>query len=171
VFFKARDALAFGAIEGEFNLYEWHDGQITLLSADIPGAKFPTELAGATADGDSVFFRTKRQLVAQDLDERQDVYVARVGGGFAPPAPPMAPCNPLVEGACQGPASAGLGVALAPASAAFSGAGNEAGPKPRKKKGNKKKGKKSGHGTKKKSGKKQKGRQARDTTTNGRAAK
>jgi dipeptidyl aminopeptidase/acylaminoacyl peptidase len=55
---------------------------------------------GISADGRSVFFSTDESLLPSDRDGGdQDLYVARLGGGFAePPSPP--PC----EGdACQGP--------------------------------------------------------------------
>lgn len=112
VFFIKRDVLAPGAVEGQRNLYEWHDGQIAFLGTSLelhnaPGTPFTsagTELAfaGTSADGGDVFFVSRDRLSWQDHDSRNDLYNARVGGGFSEPPPAPEPC----EGdACQGSAS------------------------------------------------------------------
>ena len=45
-------------------------------------------LGGTTPSGNDVFFTTMAQLVPQDADGYDDIYDARVGGGFpAPPGP------------------------------------------------------------------------------------
>jgi hypothetical protein len=130
VFFRKRDALAPGALEsttvGESNLYQWRNGQISLLVSDIPGGDGEKRVSfmGASDDGDSVFFRTKRSLVPQDSDGRQDVYVARVGGGFDPSPPPPAPCDPQGDGSCLGPATPGPASLGAVASAMSTSRGN-----------------------------------------------
>jgi hypothetical protein len=66
-----------------------------------------------------VFFATHSQLVGQDTDGQGDVYDARTGGGFPPPAPPPTEC----EGdACLSPLAAPIDTT--PASLSFSGSGN-----------------------------------------------
>ena len=50
--------------------------------------------------GDDIFFTTDQGLVPQDTDGQDDVYDARLGGGF-PPAP--AEPQPCSGDACQGP--------------------------------------------------------------------
>ncbi len=113
LFYKA-DPLAPGAPEGsDHGLFEWHDGQISLLAATdnddpSPGSS-AVRMGGASDDMDSVFFTTPQSLVGQDFDGRQDFYVARVGGGFADPPAPPTPCDPLSDGSCQGPGAPGSG--------------------------------------------------------------
>src|SRR5690606_5167107 len=105
VFFWSPNVLAQGAVEGGVNLYEWDEGQITLLSTGdraLPEAggseNGQLQFAGASADGKNVYFSTPRALLPQDFDERADLYVARVGGGLAPPPPPPPLCDALAEG-------------------------------------------------------------------------
>ena len=50
--------------------------------------------------GRNIFFITSQGLVPQDTDGADDVYDARLGGGF--PLPP-APVQPCAGDACQGP--------------------------------------------------------------------
>jgi len=83
------------------------------------------ELVGVDATGENVFFETADQLVGQDTDTQVDFYDARVGGGFAAPAPAAA-CDAgetLAGEACSHPGSTG-GVFGAPGSLTFSGPGN-----------------------------------------------
>ncbi len=114
------------------NVYEWHEGQVHLISdgrdTAVSGDHFPedssssaTRLLGSDSTGANVFFETADRLVGQDTDTQVDVYDARIGGGF-PYTPPSASC---AGEACHGtPESApSLG---SPVSAAFSGPGNVA---------------------------------------------
>jgi len=106
VFFSMYDRLAVGAIEGRSNLYQWEDGQISLIgTSSAPGYSIRnTDLAfgGASANGDDVYFTTVDKYSWQDIDAKPDVYDARVGGGFAAPPTPEAPCDPLVAAGCHG---------------------------------------------------------------------
>jgi hypothetical protein len=126
VFFNSRDILAPGATGGNLNLYEWAHGQVARLATGT-AAGFtdgsPLRFAGASADGSDVYFATPVSLTWEDRDERSSVYDARVGGGFAEPPAPPAPCNPGSEGSCQRPSSQPLGSPPA-ASATFTGSGN-----------------------------------------------
>ena len=82
------------------DVYEWADGTLALISSGAVEASAVT-YGGVSADGRSVFFSTNRSLIAADRDGGdQDLYVARLDGGFpdGPPAPP--PCD---GDACQGP--------------------------------------------------------------------
>jgi hypothetical protein len=129
VFFKAPDVLALGAVSGNNNIYEWQRGQVFLLATG-PEAKeefgdgSSVEIFGATPSGDDVFIRSASKLVPQDVDSVADIYDARVDGGFAPPEPELEPCNPEVN--CRGAALVAP-LASSPASAVFSGGGNQPG--------------------------------------------
>jgi hypothetical protein len=100
------------------DVYEWHDGTVSLVSSGI-GSK-PSRLIGASFSGDDVFFYTGQRLVGWDLDNNTDIYDARIGGGFPEPAAQPPPC----EGeSCRGgpsspPATTGAGTAV------FQGPGN-----------------------------------------------
>jgi len=103
VFFNSPNRLAVGAVEGRRNLYQWEDGQISFLGSSAPAlSRYSLRYAGASADGDDVYFTTVDQLTWQDTDARLDVYDARVGGGFAEPPPPPDPCDPLAADGCHG---------------------------------------------------------------------
>jgi hypothetical protein len=73
----------------------------------------------ASADGRDVFISTRERLFPTDEDERYDVYDARVGGGFAPPA--LAP--PICAGEACRPVPAAPSMSF-PGSAGFAGDGN-----------------------------------------------
>jgi hypothetical protein len=65
------------------DVYEWHNGVISLISSGTSSQE--AVLAGASATGSDVFFMTHSQLVPQDTDTSDDIYDARIDGGFAPP--------------------------------------------------------------------------------------
>jgi hypothetical protein len=106
--FESRGALTPQAIVGYPNVYEYHAGQVSLISDGQdrtlgPGGHPSVKLLGIEPSGTDLFFTTADQLVPQDGDTQVDIYDARVDGGFAPSPPPA--CEG--EG-CQGP------LALAP---------------------------------------------------------
>ncbi len=81
------------------DVYEWADGTLGLVSSGAGDATVTYQ--GLSADGSSAFFSTDESLVSADRnDGDEDLYDARLGGGFpdAPPAPP-----PCAGDACQGP--------------------------------------------------------------------
>lgn len=164
VHFWSPNALAVGAVEGLANLYVWRNGQISLLSAGMSGVP-PAEgdrgqltFAGSSADGDELYFSTPRALLPQDYDQRQDLYVAKMGGGFEPPTPPLPPCDPLIEGACGAGGEGAPPPGVAPVTPSFIGPGNETPNEPSKKKQKKKK--KKQKKKKQKSGKKNKAKKS-----------
>jgi hypothetical protein len=126
IFFDSPDPLVPGAAaaaevpEGTFgssveptNVYEWENEQVYLIS---DGSTIGATLDGTTPSGDDVFFTTRARLVPQDTDEYEDIYDARVGGGFPASPVPAAPCEgqdcrPQSEGAAffSLPATATLG--------------------------------------------------------------
>jgi hypothetical protein len=116
------------------NVYEYHDGEVSLISdgVDTSATVFghigaaeasSVQVEGMTPSGTDVFFKTADRLVPQDTDSQQDIYDARIGGGFPPP-PVSTPCR---EEACQGSPGAAPSFG-APSSTTFSGAGNLAPP-------------------------------------------
>jgi hypothetical protein len=116
------------------DVYEWHDGTLSLISGgDQP---VPSVFIGAGEDGRTVHFMTSQRLVGWDVDNGTDVYVARTGGGFPEPDPVPPGC----EGeACRDAGSAAPNTPGA-GSAAFQGPGNQRAsePKPRCPKGKRK---------------------------------
>ncbi len=122
VLFSSRSALTPDAVEAAgadaASVYEYRsmgsiaDGGVYLISDghDTLGA----EPLGMGASGGDVFFRTHDPLVAGDVDTQQDVYDARVDGGF-----PAA----VTPGVCEGEACQGA----LPGSPSFAGPGSDSG--------------------------------------------
>jgi hypothetical protein len=134
VFFDSYEALLPSDTNGKTDVYQWeapgsgdcredspayspvNQGCLSLISS----GQSPVDSAfvDASADGRDVFFTTASSLLAQDPG-LIDIYDARAGGGYPPPAGSPAPC----EGeACQSPPAPPNDPT--PASAAFNGAGN-----------------------------------------------
>jgi hypothetical protein len=146
IFFNSYEALVPNDTNGKADVYEWekpgagdcveggatysslNDGCLNLISS----GESPTDstFVDASADGRDVFFTTASSLLPQDPG-LIDIYDARAGGGYPPPANPPGPC----EGeACQAPPTPPNDPT--PASAAFEGPGNvREGSKPRCAKG------------------------------------
>jgi hypothetical protein len=123
VFFTSEDSLTLQALSGGANVYEYHEGQVALISGGHDQVSVYNEpavhLLGTSESGEDVFFETADQLVAEDTDTQLDVYDARIEGGF--PAPAAKPsCS---EDACRGPLAAGL---QTPAPSSFSAVGESA---------------------------------------------
>ena len=132
VWFTSMNRMATGATEGRPNLYQWEDGQISFVGKSAPhggNPKFELRFAGASADGDDLYFTTVDRLTWQDVDSQLDVYDARVGGGFAEPAAGPAPCDPLAEASCQGD---GFGSVSSDTKTSSSSGGENARPEARK---------------------------------------
>ena len=124
IFFSSPAVLAPGAVPGELlggglggfaknNIYEWHDGEVSLLAAvEFSGGFGKGEYMGAGESGENVFLATNAQLSPRDGDSAADVYDVRAGGGDEAEAAPV-PCQ-VDEGAalepgqsyCQGGRSA-----------------------------------------------------------------
>ena len=112
VFFASPEALTPEALsqtdalgEPEPNVYEYRAGGVQLISdgrdnSALDGAP-GVQLLGSDPSGGDVFFTTADSLLPQDTDTQQDIYDARVEGGFPAPAPTLS-----CEGEeCQGPPS------------------------------------------------------------------
>jgi hypothetical protein len=113
--------------EYAMNVYEYHDGRVSLISDGhdfnyVPtynlGEESVVHLIGTDESGDDVLFTTADRLVGQDTDSAVDIYDARIDGGFSAPAVP-----PACEGeGCQGRLS-GAPTLLSPGSE-FQAGGN-----------------------------------------------
>jgi hypothetical protein len=160
-FFTTEEALTPDAVEGHGgtgpavhnNIYEWHDGQVSLLASG--NVRF-RDLGGPNGEG--AFITTDRHLDPRDVDTVEDIYDLQAGGGFPPPASESSPCDPA-NGACQGPPSAPPS-APALATPGFSGSGNPTGPAAKKRKHHQKKHHKKHKHHKKKHQKKHRKKQA-----------
>ncbi len=97
------------------NVYEYREGRVHLISDGL----HPATGGWISQSGTDIFFQTGGSLVAQDTDVQQDVYDARVAGGF----PVSATAKPCAGEGCQGEAGAAP-VFGAPASTTISGSGN-----------------------------------------------
>jgi hypothetical protein len=100
VFFQTEESLLPEDTNGKFDVYEWHEGELGLIS---PGYQpLESTFGGASRDGLSALIATNATLVAEDEDgEGRDIYDARIGGGFPEPSPPVE-CTPAT---CPLPAS------------------------------------------------------------------
>ena len=108
------------AQQGPEDVYESHDGQVSLIST---GHSLTSDIQPTiTPSGRDIFFTSTEGILPQDSDGLSSLYDARIGGGFPAAAVPAGGCN---GDACQGPPSVPdlLG---AGASATFSGLGNPA---------------------------------------------
>ncbi len=105
VFFSSYDALTPRALAGFNNVYEYRDGDVSLISDGqdvISLEKHPAiELIGTDESGRDVFFTSADRLVPQAGDTQVDVYDARSEGGF-PAETENAPC---LGDSCQPTAS------------------------------------------------------------------
>jgi hypothetical protein len=123
VFFDTGDALVPQDGNGTLDVYEWHNGVVSLVSSGVDAA--PSFFLGASSDGHDVFLGTHARLVPQDTDYAGDIYDARVCEAekddpcIKPPTGETAQC----EGdACQNPPPSPIDAT--PGSLTFSGAGN-----------------------------------------------
>jgi hypothetical protein len=74
------------------DVYEWEAGKVSLISSG--SASTPSVLQGTTPSGDDVMFTTTAQLVPGEGDGGyENVFDARVGGGFPDPAQAAPSCS------------------------------------------------------------------------------
>lgn len=88
LFFETPDQLSDADTDDQVDVYEYTGGRAVLVS---PGTSTATHYVDNSADGSSVFLRTRDALVPADTDGGyMDIYAARVGGGFPDTVPPAA---------------------------------------------------------------------------------
>ena len=125
--FTSRRALDPSDINGDTDIYEWRNGQLSLVTDGVtqyPDGTGRLVLRGIGNDGLNVVFTAGPNFTGFERDRVGQLYVARAGGGFPPPPAEEAPCG---EESCQGPLRQ-QPASLAPASAGYGGAGNVAEP-------------------------------------------
>jgi hypothetical protein len=103
VYFDTDARLVAADVNGSHDVYEYHDGAVTLIS---PGNRpFDAIIGDVSADGKNVFFTTQQKLVGRDNDESIDVYDARVNGGLPLQSPP--PSQECIRDDCKATPGAG----------------------------------------------------------------
>jgi hypothetical protein len=116
------------------NVYEWHEGQISLISdgrdtnrtylVETCRTLSAVCLVGTDATGSNVFFTSSDQLVPQDTDTQVDIYDARICTSAEPCIPrPAAALPPCSGEACHGTPAAATPTPATP-TASFNGPGN-----------------------------------------------
>jgi hypothetical protein len=96
IVFMAAEPLSPLVVNGLTNVYEWHEtgpgaGSVALLSGG--GGTLPVEDTAISPGGEDVFFVTSEGLAPEDVDGADDVYDARLGGGFPAKPAPAAECE------------------------------------------------------------------------------
>lgn len=154
VFFTSEDGLTPQAEAGVNNVYEYHNGRVSLISDGHDSAttlgRPAVRLFGTDESGQDVYFTTGDRLLPQDTDTQVDIYDARINGGF-PPQPSEPAC---ADDACQGALAGGLSQSSSLTSSStgegtlVAGSGKQAtersSVRPKKKRGNAKKKRHSG---------------------------
>jgi hypothetical protein len=87
------------------NIYEYHDGEVSLISGgrdrtrsgEVGGGASAVKLMGTDPSGEDVLFTTSSVLVPSDQDQDIDIYDARSDGGF-----PVATQTSCSGEACHG---------------------------------------------------------------------
>jgi hypothetical protein len=97
VIFETAEALSPADSDGVTDVYEWHEGQVSLISNGGGSLTLRLGALGITRSGQDIFFSTGQPLTAGDSGTESDIYDARIEGGFPVTAP--APCS---GEACQG---------------------------------------------------------------------
>jgi hypothetical protein len=160
VFFQSTDPVLNQDVNGKTDVYEFDaaSGKTSLLSTgQSPG---PSMFYGNSLDGRDAFVFTLDSLRPNDINVGAlKLYDARIGGGFAEPAPP-APC----EGETCRSSNSGSPPPSAPATPNFVGPGN---PKPKQAKKHKSK----GHKKSKKHSKHKSKSHKRNANSNGRTGR
>jgi hypothetical protein len=121
VFFSTVAALVPQATNGLPDVYEWHEGTISLISSGQDSlASF---FLGASPNGANVFLGTHARLVPADTGSGGNLYDARI----CTTSEPCIQAPPAREGLCEGDACSHPAAApsdATPASATFSGQGD-----------------------------------------------
>jgi hypothetical protein len=83
VVFITNEALSPEDVNGDTDVYAWHQGQTSLISSGRPSLTSTQVPFGAiTPSGTDIFFTSTEQLTPADGDTNPDIYDARINGGF-----------------------------------------------------------------------------------------
>ncbi len=121
VFFDTTASLLPQDTNGVLDVYEWHEGKISLLSTGQDALN--SYFMGAGADGSNVFIGTHSKLVPADTDTTGNLYDARI----CTTTEPCIKAAPAREGLCEGDACAHPPAApndATPSSLTFTGPGD-----------------------------------------------
>jgi hypothetical protein len=121
IYFTTATALVEADHNTVADVYQWHEGQLRLITTGATGAD-PSQAYGTTPSGRDVFIISDSRLSEADTDDLYDIYDVRVGGGFDPPGTAGAGCS---GEACQGPAPP-VPAAAVTGSVSVDGRGNQA---------------------------------------------
>jgi len=122
VLIRTAEPLVSGDLNGSTNDYLWRNGSLALLPGTAGlNASFFVSHPVLSRDGSQVAFAAKPPLLPSDGDTAEDVYLARVGGGFPNPVAPPPDC--ASGESCQGPPAAEPDATII-ATSIFSGRGN-----------------------------------------------
>jgi hypothetical protein len=103
VFFTSGEKLVAEDQNGKRDAYEYRSADSSLHLLSSGRSSDDSYFLDASPNGDDALLATRERLVGWDRDNGNDLYDARVGGGFPdPPAPP----SECVGDACQGAANA-----------------------------------------------------------------
>jgi hypothetical protein len=130
VFFDTPTPLLPGATNGTLDVYEWHDGRISLISSGAQagpsyflGYSPYVTPGGETVEGGNVFIGTHARLVPQDTNKVGNIYDARICVAESPCIKPPPGETAQCEGAsCQSSPVEPLDAT--PTSLSFSGPGD-----------------------------------------------
>jgi hypothetical protein len=100
-FFQSRSRLSSNDTDDAYDVYEWRNGVLTLLTPGDSGFNDGQLYKGNDRTGTNVYVFTRDQMTWQDEDAVADIYSVRVDGGILQPVLPVL-CGVLGD-ACQGP--------------------------------------------------------------------
>jgi hypothetical protein len=104
VFFQSRSRLIPADKDSAYDVYQWLEGELTLISSALPETG-DAYFKGNDRAGTNVYLATRDRLSWQDHDSVLDVYSARVGEGIPEPPNTNETCDPALD-QCQGPGHA-----------------------------------------------------------------
>jgi hypothetical protein len=140
VFFDTGERLVPEDTNGARDVYSYdaETGAVHLLSSGTASSN--SYFLEATPDGSNVFFTTAQPLLGWDVDTNEDLYDARVAGGFPEPPPRVGTCEGDTCRQLQPPPAAD-----SPQSPTFAGPGNPRPKHPRHPKRHRKHGRRHHH--------------------------
>lgn len=126
VAFATQEGLLRSDVNNDTDIYEWRNGSLRLITngvSDFQEGPAAPQVAAVDHSGANILFSlVQRDLTGFESDGLVNVYNARLGGGFEPPAP-----SPhCTEDSCQGPLQAPP-TQRQPSSTTSGGRGNETG--------------------------------------------